>query len=279
MKSGRRTSTRGLYFGFFVLLVAGAFTLPARQTAAADTWFLPGLSTTFQIQLQGTVNTAYEVNAYDIDLFDTPPSLIDSLHAQGRYVICYFSAGSFEAWRPDAKAFLPADKGRKMSGWNERWLDIRSSNVRAIMRARLDLAQQKGCDGVDPDNVDGYSNKSGFPLTAANQFNYNTFLAAEAHARGLAVALKNDLEQVPDLVAHFDFAVNEQCHEYDECDTLQPFIAAGKPVLNIEYKSKYRRNTSARAQLCADSAALGLATLILPLDLNDKFRMSCVPGG
>lgn len=41
------------------------------------------------------------------------------------------------------------------------------------MQARLDLAVQKGCDGVEPDNVDGYQNNSGFPLTAQDQLAYN----------------------------------------------------------------------------------------------------------
>ena len=52
------------------------------------------------------------------------------------------------------------------------------------MQARLDLAVSKGCVGVEPDNVDGYQNSSGFPLTAADQLAYNRFLAGEARARG-----------------------------------------------------------------------------------------------
>ncbi len=43
------------------------------------------------------------------------------------------------------------------------------------------------------------------------------FLAAAARERGLLVGLKNDLDQIPDLVHDFDFAVNEQRFEYDEC--------------------------------------------------------------
>jgi len=34
----------------------------------------------------------------------------------------------------------------------------------------LDLAAQRGCDGVEPDNVDGYSNDNGFGLTAAGDW-------------------------------------------------------------------------------------------------------------
>jgi hypothetical protein len=86
------------------------------------------------------------------------------------------------------------------------------------MQKRLDLAVAKGCDAVDPDNVDGYANDSGFPLTASHQLSHNRFLASEAHERGLAIGLKNDLDQIPKLVASFDFQINDQCFAYDECE-------------------------------------------------------------
>jgi len=277
MKNAHPPSSNRWPARFSLLLLVGSSALLPRTSVAAGEWYLPAPRTTFHIQLQGTVNTSYDVDAYDIDLFDSAPELIEALHHAGRHVICYFSAGSYESWRPDASTFQPADKGRKLSGWNERWLDIRSANVRAIMRGRLDLAAQKGCDAVDPDNVDGYTNRTGFPLTAADQLAYNIFLATEAHSRSLGVGLKNDLDQIPELVSYFEFAVSEQCDQYHECEALSPFITSGKPVLNIEYKKRYLRSAHARARLCAKSASLGLYTLILPRDLNDKFRIACAP--
>ena len=45
-----------------------------------------------------------------------------------------------------------------MDGWNEWWLDLHSSScktsVQKVMTSRILAAQAKGCDGVDPDNVD-----------------------------------------------------------------------------------------------------------------------------
>lgn len=79
------------------------------------------------------------------------------------------------------------------------------------MTSRMKLAVQKGCDAVDPDNMDGYTNDNGFKLTAAQQLKYNKFIADLAHKHNLAVGLKNDLNQIKDLVSSFDFAVNEQC--------------------------------------------------------------------
>lgn len=248
----------------------------AGSQAAAGVWYQPPLSTDWQIQLTGTINSSYPVSIYDIDLFDSSTDQIASIQATGRKVICYFSAGSYENWRPDADLFAAVDLGNNLSGWpGERWLDVRSAAVAAIMQARMDLAVQKGCDGVDPDNVDGYSNNSGFSLTAADQLAYNRMLAREAHNRGLSVGLKNDLDQVADLATDFDFAVNEQCFEYSECDLLAPFVAQGKPVFNIEYRSVYVTDASRRQALCTDSLNRQFKTLILPLDLDDSFRLSC----
>ncbi len=239
--------------------------------------YRPPVGVSWQWQLTGTLNTAYNAELYDIDLFDTPQQTIDELHAAGKRVICYFSAGSYENWRPDKELFQKRDLGNPLDGWDgERWLDIRSEQVKDIMKSRLDRAAAKGCDGVEPDNVDGYDNNSGFPLTAADQIAYNRFLAMEAHRRGLSVGLKNDLNQVKELVSDFDFSVNEQCFEYNECALLVPFIEQGKPVLNAEYRQKWVDDNQEREKLCEQSLELHFSTLILPIDLDDSFRYSCL---
>lgn len=246
--------------------------------AAASTQWHPALTDTWQLQLKGAVNPSYAVAVYDIDLFDTPVATIQALQAAGKKVVCYFSAGSYEDWRSDRFSFQPADKGNAMAGWpGEWWLDTRSANVRQIMQARLDIAVSKGCNGVDPDNVNGYTNSSGFPLTALTQLDYNRFLATEAHKRKLAVALKNDTGQLSDLVGDFDFSVNEQCHIYSECAGYQIFIGNNKPVFNVEYASSYINDPVARQTLCTDAHARSFHTLVLPLLLDDSFRYSCDP--
>ena len=243
-------------------------------------WLQLGVDATWQWQLQpganGEINTSYDVDVYDVDLFDVPDSLIEQLHAVGRHVICYFSAGTYEDFRDDADEFAAEDLGNALDEFaDERWLDVRSENVRRIMLNRLDLAAARDCDGVEPDNVDGYANDPGFDLTAENQIDFNVFLAEAAHERGLAVGLKNALDEIPELVDFFDFSVNEQCHEFDECDLLQPFLDAGKPVFNAEYAQEFVTDSSARAELCADARSREMRTLILPVDLNDSLRFSC----
>ncbi len=258
----------------------GAAIDPGYPPATGGAWFRPATDTTWQWQLQpdasGVLNTSYDVDVYDVDLFETSAAEIAALQAAGRRVVCYFSAGSYEDFRPDAGDFPAGVLGTTLDGFaDERWLDIRSDAVRQIVAARLDLAADKGCDCVEPDNVDGYANDSGFDLSVADQLAFNRYVANEAHHRGLCVGLKNDLDQVAQLVEYFDFALNEQCHQYDECDLLVPFVAAGKAVFNAEYASTYVNNAMSRAALCADSAAAGLRTLVLPADLDDAFRHSC----
>lgn len=252
--------------------------LPSPTASPVSRW-VPRQGDGWQWQLSGTVNTGYDVAVYDIDLFETPVATIAALHAAGRRVVCYFSAGSAENWRADYARFAAADLGSGLDGWaGERWVDVRSANVRAIMKARLDTALAKGCDAVEPDNVDGFEpdNRSGLTFTAADQLDYNRFLAAEAHRRGLSIALKNDLAQVAALAADFDFAVNEQCHEYDECDDYAPLVAAGKAVFNAEYAARYRTNSGgARDRLCQAAAGERLRTLVLAEALDDSFRFSC----
>jgi hypothetical protein len=223
--------------------------------------------------LTGQVDTTYDVQMYDVDLFETPQETIDVLHGDGRIVICYFSAGSFENFRPDKASFPKAVKGKRLDGWpGERWLDIRNLGVLGpIMEARLDLAVNKGCDGVEPDNIDGYTNRTGFPLTGADQLAYNVWLSAEAHERGLSIGLKNDLEQIPDLVDDFDWILNEQCYQYNECDTLLPFIAAGKAVFGVEY----REEGGDPRKYCKLAAAAGYSWLVKTYDLGDSPPSPC----
>lgn len=239
-------------------------------------WYRPSLATTWQWQLQETVNTEYDVELYELDLFEAPASVIDALQGSGRRVLCYFSAGSWENWRPDAGQFPSSALGNVYSGFeDERWLDIRSPTVMTLMRARLDLAVQLGCDGVEADNVDGFETNTGFPLTASDQLVFNRTLYNEAHTRGLAVAMKNDVAQVAALIDYVDLHVSERCHELSECSLLDPFITQGKPVLNAEYLDRFVTKETDRDEMCAAARARGLRTLVLPEDLDDSFRFSC----
>ncbi|EFL20714.1 putative endo alpha-1,4 polygalactosaminidase [Streptomyces himastatinicus ATCC 53653] len=228
----------------------------------------PRPGTAWQWQLAGRIDESVDVPVYDIDGFENSARTVARLHARGRKVICYINVGAWENFRPDRAAFPRSLLGRG-NGWRgERWLDIRRLSVlRPLMAERMDMCREKGFDAVEPDLTDGYRNRTGFPLTAAHQLAYNRAMARLAHERGLAIGLKNDLDQIPRLVRDFDFAVNEECAQYDECDKLTPFIRRNKAVFHVEYALK-------PGDFCRTAKRLRLSSMQKRLDL-DPWRRPC----
>lgn len=244
-------------------------TATATATAPASTTvWRPRVGTTWQWQLTGTIDQSVNAEVYDVDGFDVTAATVASLHAKGRKVVCYINVGAWENWRSDAASFPTVVRGRS-NGWSgEKWLDIRRTDLLGpTMAKRFDMCRSKGFDAVEPDNVDGYANRTGFPLTAAQQVTYNKLIAELAHARGMSVALKNDVEQVAALQPFFDFAVNEECFAYRECAELTPFITAGKAVLHVEYSG----STTA---FCPTTTKLGFSSMLKKLDLT-AWRQPC----
>jgi hypothetical protein len=107
--------------------------------------------------------------------------------------------------------------------------------LRPIRERRFGMCRDKGLDAVEPDLMEGHSHRTGFPLTAHDQLRCNRMTAEIAHERGLPAGLRNGLPQVPQLVDDFDFAVDEECAQYGECERLTPFAAAGKAVFHGEH--------------------------------------------
>jgi hypothetical protein len=201
-------------------------------------WWQPSPGLTWQWQLsEPPVDTGVDAQVFDIDLFDNDASVVKDLHDRGRKVIGYISAGSMENWRPDADQFPEEVLGKDYEGWpGEKWLDIRRMDrLGPIMLARLDLIKAKGFDAVEPDNIQIHDNDTGFSITYANQLAYARWLADEAHARRLAIGLKNAADMLADALAYFDFAITEDCFVQGWHDRVLPFIAAGKAVFAAEY--------------------------------------------
>ncbi len=219
-----------------IVASASAATLPA-PVACPGCW-RPRPGANWDIQLAPRIDLRARRTFYELDGEGTAKATVTALHRRGIRAVYYVSGGSFESYRRDATAFPKAVLGRTLAGWpDERWLDIRRLDLLVpIMEARVRTCAARGFDAVDFDNVDGYSNTTGFPLRAGDQLRYNATLANLAHRYGLGVALKNDLEQVRVLAPYFDFAVDESCYTYRECALLRPFRAAGKAVLVIEYR-------------------------------------------
>jgi hypothetical protein len=229
----------------------------------------PRAGMTFQIQLQGIADLSVKADVYELDGFDTRSRTVRALHARGRRAVCYLNAGAWERWRPDRGSSPPKVLGRALEDWpGERWLDIRRLDLLGpIVRRRFSMCRRKGFDAVEADNVAGYANETGFPLTHRDQLRYNRFLARTAHRLGLSIALKNDLAQVRELEPAFDFAVNEQCFQYRECELLRPFTRAGKAVFVVEYELP-------RTSFCPRARRLGFTAIRKRLELG-RWRAAC----
>ncbi|MFF5183526.1 endo alpha-1,4 polygalactosaminidase [Streptomyces sp. NPDC000345] len=245
---------------------AGSPSGTADSSAGARWRPRPGLA--WQWQLDGRADPSVDVPVYDIDGFENTAADVARLHRDGRKVICYVNVGAWEDFRPDEDAFPRSVLGDR-NGWaGERWLDIRKLSVlRPIMERRFDMCRDKGFDAVEPDLVEGYADETGFPLTARDQLRYNRMIAKIAHERGLSVGLKNDLAQIPQLLSDFDFAVNEECAQFGECDRLTPFVAAGKAVFHVEYAQP-------TSSFCARSRRLKLSSMQKKLELG-VWRKPC----
>ena len=175
--------------------------------------------------------------------------------------MCYISVGTWERYRPDADKFPRSVIGHKDGHWaGERWLDIRQTSIlEPIMADRLDLCKKKGFDGVDPDNLDGYVNNTGFPLTYAEQLTYDTWVAKAAHDRGLTADEKGDNNQVKDLVKVYDFAVVEQCYAQGWCHQFDLYTNANRLVVDVEYyhnEARFLNDNCAEAGRNHDTAML-----------------------
>ncbi|KAK2764487.1 hypothetical protein FQN54_009182 [Arachnomyces sp. PD_36] len=241
----------------------------------------PSVGTSWQIQLLSPIKgSTVDAEIYDIDLFDNDADVISDLHDEGRKVICYFSAGSYENWRDDEAKFKVSDMGSPLDGWpGERWLDTSSQNVRNIMKSRLQLAKDKGCDGVDPDNVDGYDNENGISLTKADSADYMKFLANATHELNMSIGLKNAGGIIPQVISQMQWSVNEQCVQFNECDVYSAFIRAGKPVFHLEYpkqevNNNTRVSTAAVDTACDNAATKKFSTLIKNMNL-DNWSQAC----
>ena len=277
----RVRGTRRASGAIVATVVIGASLFVMTPVANGKSMWIPTQGLQWQYQLQGALKTSLcavpasggacvRPNVYDVDLYapngvTLNTAAVGAIHAIGAHAVCYVDAGTWESFRPDAGAYPASVKGLP-NGWpGERWLDIRATGILLpIITARVAKCAAAGFDAVDFDNVDGYENKTGFPLTAAEQLTFNQDLATIAHNDGMSVGLKNDLDQLGQLEGTFDFAVNEQCAQYNECDAYDGWTAAGKAVVEIEYRGRSARYCPSADLHRRDAIAKGLALRAKP---------------
>ena len=163
-----------------------------------------------------------------------------------RYNICYVNG--FQSQPDEASLWLDEhpdlvlrdDNGEPLVDpeWPDEYIfDISTPGNRAqlaeIVGAWIDGCATSGFQAVEIDNLDSYA-RFADRLTEDQAVDFARQLTKRAHANGLAIGQKNAAEILPRRSeAGFDFAVVEQCNEFDECGQFTD--AYGDQVYAIEY--------------------------------------------
>jgi hypothetical protein len=206
---------------------------------------------------------------YDIDGQNATAADVAAIHAAGAIAVCYVDVGTLEQGRPDYADFPASVIGPVVQGWpQENWLLVTAANqsiILPLMKARLvNWCQAKGFDAIEPDNLDGWTNISN--ITETDNLTYDLAISSLAHALPLSIGLKNvmtdlDASQYPTFLAAFDWALNEQCYEYQECGTYTAagsFLPAGKAVFDVEYNVSPDCTSADQSQMNAQLTDLDL---------------------
>lgn len=95
--------------------------------------------------------------------------------------------------------------------------------------------------------------------------------------RNLSIGLKNAGDIVPDIIDKMEWSVQEQCIQYDECDSYRPFLDQGKPVFHVEYPKGAAMNNNASIAMSRKGSICGdkdFSTIIESMDL-DQWIETC----
>ncbi len=200
-----------------------------------DDLFLPAEGARWLARLDGPADITAEADFFYLDAEQQPAADLAELRAQGRNYLCYLSAGTLESFREDAAQFPARVVGNVTSSFpNERWLDVRDAEVRALMAQRIRRLADAGCGGVTPASLTGYAADSGFDLSATDAVDYARFLADELHRAGMSAGLTGPPALTSELWQSFDFGLAIACARGSQCSEYQVFRGAGKPVLHVE---------------------------------------------
>ncbi|MFC8093790.1 endo alpha-1,4 polygalactosaminidase [Streptomyces sp. NPDC057301] len=218
---------------------------PGRSTAptapgsgGAGKVVLPEPGVAFDYQIGGAYRPPTGVRAVSRDRAAKP--------APGVYNICYVNAFQaqpdtedwWEARHPDLLLRDADDSLVIDRDWDEAVLDISTPAKRErladVVGEWIDGCAAAGFQAVEADNLDSHERSDGL-LTADDNVAFGKLITARAHAAGLAIGQKNAAElagQGRDI--GFDFAVAEECGQYDECDAYAD--AYDGRVFDIEYR-------------------------------------------
>ena len=247
-----------------IVAVTGSWLVSTISSSAKN------IAVTWDWQLSGTPDLTRKVDVLNLDPGDVTKEDMAALKARGVKTICYVSVGTFENYRDDVEKFPKSVLGVVNEDWpDERFLDIRQLNVLLpIMQARFRFCAEKGFDAVEADNIDLHDDDSGFDIQESDTIRYIKVLAKLANELGLEIGQKNTAELVPQLLKFMDFAIVESCYLKGRCELYQPYVGAGKMVLNVEYT-----DTSVDfAKACAAMKDSGISMVFKDRELTSNFQ-------
>lgn len=232
----------------------------------AEKPYVPANGVRWFAQLDGAVDIQQPAALFYFDADQQAPEDLVSLHDQGRHYLCYLSAGSLEAFRPDADDFPSQAVGNPLASFpEERWLDVRDPQVRELMAERVLALAAQGCDGVAPSSLAVHAADTGFALTPNDALDYARWLAERIHAAGMSAGLSGPAELTSELWPTFDFGLAIGCMSRSECTEYGPLEQAGKTVLHLELGDE-----KAAPELCNTAKALGFDALISDPDFTGR---------
>ncbi|HEY6079878.1 MAG TPA: endo alpha-1,4 polygalactosaminidase [Polyangiaceae bacterium] len=230
------------------------------------TLYVPAENVAWQAKLSGAVDIAEDAELFYLDAELQDSADLAQLHEQGRHYICYLSAGSWEDFRDDAKAFPESALGSPLPNFeNERWLDVRSPEVRQLMQQRIERLGALGCDGIPPSSLAVHAADTGLGLTQEDALDYARWLAERIHAAGMSAGLAAPLELTRELWPSFEFGLAIGCLQGSGCAEFAPFVEAHRPVLHIELGDE-----DAAPGICKMAEALGFEPLVTSASFNGQ---------
>ena len=247
----------GVAFSAFLVLIASA----RIAMAAPLTW---------DWQLSQPFDLSRSVAWLDIDPDNQSPAELAAIQAQGIKTICYVSVGTIEDYRDDIADFPAEVVGNVYGDWpDEKFLDVRRLDiVLPLMTARFKRCADLGFEAVEPDNIDVYTNDSGFAISEKDAVAYILALAEVAHGLGMHIGQKNAPELTAKLVGALDLVITEDCHMDGWCAEVIGYADAGKPVFAAEYSD----TDVDFAEACAWGATRGFSFILKDRDLTQSFE-------
>ncbi|AMQ01847.1 hypothetical protein AY601_5033 [Pedobacter cryoconitis] len=239
-------------------------------------WWQPKASVTFDWCLDDLKNSdTFTAEVVDVDAFTTTAQQVAALHAQGKKVIAYISAGTIEDDRPDINLLPKEVIGQVYPEWpKERWLDIRQrEKLRPWLNSRIDRIISKGFDAIEPDNLDSYSNETGFDISINDTKLYCDFLIKLAHDKGLGIGQKNVPELSAEYSKKFDWVLTEDAFDQKWENDVKPYIAQNKPVFAVEYTDRTSQSTFTNT-ICPKAKNLKYSAILKKRELN-KWVFTC----